>query len=178
MNEEHESRTSKPAGRSKVEIVGLFVLVVSVLLVAYELYQSRQLSVSERMTAAAEVETSLRDLVASNSDVWVRGCTGQSLSTDEQAVFTHTFQALFYRSFTLWAISKIGTSDIKPAGALDRMARSAAYYTGIRKALEDLQESARIGGSDVLVIEYVDAVLSRSKRFSNAERPGLFVCGW
>jgi len=121
--------------RTVIEAIGLTLLTASLVFVGYELYQTRSLSLGERIISGGEREMSLRGLIVDHADLWSRGCMGEELTREERIVFVQIFGGYYYKYFTSWIVS--GTASGSPqAGeiAINTMAVNAHQFPGFREA--------------------------------------------
>ncbi|MEJ2237469.1 MAG: hypothetical protein P8X82_04165 [Gemmatimonadales bacterium] len=139
--------------RAWLETIGIIGVIVSLLLLGYELRLTRDASMAERFTAAAEVEASIRDSIAANADVWQRGCVGDDLSVTDRTVFNNLVWAYTFRYFMRWHTDRLLVGAGGGNVFVDGVATNVRDYPGFRRAWISL-EWAR---------DYVDAVESRLK---------------
>ena len=73
--------------KSIAELIGISAIVVSLIFVGVQLQQDRDLAQVSSYGSVAESTNGLSELVQSNSEVWVRGLSGEELDDAESAVF-------------------------------------------------------------------------------------------
>jgi len=70
-----------------VEIIGIIAIVISLFLVWREMEQNRILAEANFDLMIAQNSLLANQTIAENPDVWLRGCTNDSLSSDEMVIF-------------------------------------------------------------------------------------------
>jgi hypothetical protein len=140
-----------------LESIGIVAVVASVLMLGYEIRQSRDASMAERYAASAEVEASIRDSIAAHADVWQRGCVGEDLSVTDRTIFNNLVWAYTFRYFMRWLADR----SLVGAGAgdtfVDGVATNVRDYPGFRRAWRALEWTP----------EYADAVERRVKQLGD-----------
>lgn len=105
--------TSNRDWKSIYESVGILAVVLSLLFVGLQMRQTNDVAYMELDTTMVGIMVDTADLVAANSDVWVKGNAGQELSTSESAVYYEMIAAINTRRVVeqLHA-SQLGRTDI------------------------------------------------------------------
>ena len=125
--------------RTWVEAIGIVVLTASLLLVAYEVRQSRDASLTERFATSAEAEASIRDSIAAHADVWQRGCIGEPLTDTERTVFVNLVWLHTYRYFIRWMTSRTLLGAGGEQTFVDGVARAVHRYPGFASAWRTIE---------------------------------------
>ena len=83
---------------------------------------------------------SLRSLIIENADVWMRGCTGESLSTEELTVFRQQVRAYHFKYLTM-RLASLSASGTESAflSAVNNVAVNSQRFPGSKKAWLELQ---------------------------------------
>lgn len=86
--------TSKRDWRSIAEFVGILALVLSLIFVGLQMRQTNDVAFMELDTAMVGIMVDTTDLIAANSEVWVKGNAGEELSTSESAIYYEILAAI------------------------------------------------------------------------------------
>ena len=105
--------TTNRGWRSVAEFVGILAVVLSLIFVGLQMRQTNGVAYMELDTTMVGIMVDTADLVASNSDVWVKGNAGEELSASESAVYNEMISVINTR----WVVaeshaSRLGRSDI------------------------------------------------------------------
>ena len=127
--------------RTVGEIIAVASVVFSLLFVGYELRLSRSIAESEQMEANFTLNTTVRELILLNSDVWSRGCLGEELTLSERIVFNNIAEAATLFRYTQWAKAGAGIYFGAPETAAMRLALNRYRYPGFNQAYIEGWES-------------------------------------
>jgi hypothetical protein len=100
------------------ELTGIAAIVASLLVLAMEVRQSRQVGRSDTATNLLQSMQQEKELIAANSDVWIKGCRGDELNDGERALFSQIVRAYIQRMYFVWLASQdsiLGLSNNQPA---------------------------------------------------------------
>ena len=103
----------KPDWRKILELAGVLALVMSLIFVGLQMRQTNDIAYMELDTAMVGTAVDIAELIATNSDVWVKGLAGEELTASEDAIFTETIAAMNLRIVVLDAqATQLGRDDI------------------------------------------------------------------
>ena len=98
--------------RKTAELVGIVALVMSLVFVGLQMRQTNNVAFMELDTAMIGMAVDTAELIAENSDVWVRGNAGEELSASEYAVYSETLSVMNTRLVVMEAhASQLGRDD-------------------------------------------------------------------
>lgn len=126
--------------REWLEIVGLLGVVASLVFVGLEVRQSRQIAYMDQLGVARQLISDYRQKLIENSDVWIRGCSGEELSDSEKFVFTTLALELRDTMMTLTARGNIGIYA-SSSRWLDNGVASIHRYPAIQEAIVAADEA-------------------------------------
>ena len=96
-----------------VETIGIISIVASLIFLAIQVKQAREVALSETTAAMRENGLQLESLVVEHADVWWRGSTGELLPEPEATVFRYLVEAHANLAFSNHAQAEsLGESDI------------------------------------------------------------------
>jgi hypothetical protein len=116
--------------KTLAELIGITAIVASLLFLAMEIRQNRQVGRSDTGLTLLQSMHQERELVLANSDVWVRGCRGDELNEVERAQFAHLVRGYGQRIYFIWLTSQdsiLGLSNTQPVNVF---ARNLHRYPG------------------------------------------------
>ena len=85
-----------------LQVVGLFAVLGGLIFVGLQLRLDRRVALSEGAVAGLQAQVGFVDLLVQNSDVWLKGASGESLSPSEQHQFDELAAVYEFRYFTIW----------------------------------------------------------------------------
>ncbi len=98
--------------RKTAELVGVVALVLSLVFVGLQMRQTNNVAFMELDTAMIGMAVDTAELIAENSEVWVRGNAGEDLSPSEYAVYSETLSVMNTRLVIMEAhASQLGRDD-------------------------------------------------------------------
>jgi hypothetical protein len=101
-----------PDWRKMAELVGVLALVVSLIFVGLQMRQTNDVAFMELDVAMMGMAVDTAELIAENSDVWVRGNAGEELSASENAVYSETLFSINTRMVVMEShASQLGRDD-------------------------------------------------------------------
>ena len=124
-------------GKQLVETVGVLAVVLSLLFVGYELRLSRSVAMTESMSQRVELAMNVAEQIATNSDVWIRGCLGEELTPSETAIFSNVAATIINYEFFRWGRANIGLTDAPIQNGPIVIARSLYNFPGFYAELND-----------------------------------------
>jgi len=131
------------------ELVGITAIVVSLVFVALQLRQSQEIAIAELRQARQAANVELNSLIASHSDVWFRGSSGEELDDGDRTIYRRLIEALHWSYWTTWsrnaqfdldAPSRITTADF--AGLLHRNPGAQAAWEDYVETREAVRKKA------------------------------------
>jgi hypothetical protein len=149
--------------RTSVEALGLIAVVASLLFLAMEIRQSRQIGRSEASFGVVETVQQIRESILANTDVWIRGCRGDDLDDVERAQFAQLFRGYTQRTYFIWLASQDSILGLDGATPANLYAANYHRYPGFA-AMAHLQSkwlNDERGQSEGDVQRFSDAVSSR-----------------
>jgi len=108
--------------RSAGEVVAVVSVVISVVFVGYELRAGRSIAINESFAEGSGVAVDLGEYLSGNSEVWLKGCSGEELSIEEEFKYLQLLGAWDAWNFARWQRSRTGISLASP----DRWVKTAA----------------------------------------------------
>jgi hypothetical protein len=94
------------------ELIGIAAIVGSLIFVGLEIQQSREIARLEWTGVLAAEQIALDSLLASEAEVWRKGCDGSDLSPAEQVVFVRQFSSFHHFAFARWIRGNVGLTGI------------------------------------------------------------------
>ena len=153
--------------------MGVFAVVVGLIFVGYEIQQTRDLGVADRLATAADLEISLRTTLADNATLWRRGCIGDELSEDETVAFTQLAFAVYFKQFMKWRISRSGVGDNTDLDYFPRtIAQQMYHFAGFSDAVSKFQANGSYGWS-----ERIQRILDEMDREGAPSEADPSTCG-
>ena len=102
-----------PDWKKIAELFGILALVVSLVFVGLQMRQTNDIAYMELDTAMVAVAADVAELIATNSDVWVKGTAGEELTASEEAIFLATLSAMNLRVVVVDSQARqLGRDDI------------------------------------------------------------------
>ena len=122
------------------ELVGIAAIVASLIFVGVQLQQDRSIAQAAVFSESENSVNNLAELIANNSEIWVKGLKGESLAEYELAAFENIFWALHTRRFGQYQRNlRLG---IFPAQyAVEFYAFDLYQYPGLKRAFERRTET-------------------------------------
>jgi hypothetical protein len=123
------------------ELAGIAAIVASLIFVGLQMKQEQEIAYSELDVSLLAIQAESTNLIATNSDVWVRGNAGEELSPAETAVFSNLVTLLNGRWFVEYRhATQLGRTDIAETIKYDW---SADLYQnpGARKSWRSREEN-------------------------------------
>jgi hypothetical protein len=128
------------------ESVAILSVVLSLLVVGYELRQSRSIAIFDGAIAAEEARFNLRSLQIENIEVWQKGCRGGELSESEKGIFSKIVDTVDFRRFTGWRRANFGMVQRDPDDFAKEMALDRYNYPGFNTAWLEIVEYRQTWG--------------------------------
>ncbi len=85
-----------------LQVVGLFGVLGGLIFVGLQVRQERQVAQTETIYQANDTRMYWAELITSNSDVWVKGLAGETLSPTEEAEFNAMAVAWELTQYSSW----------------------------------------------------------------------------
>ncbi len=102
-----------PDWRRIAELIGVLAVVLSLMFVGLQMRQTNDIAYLELDTAMVGIAVDTAELIAANSDVWVKGNAGEELTASEYAVFNEMISAMNSRLVVMNShASQLGRDDI------------------------------------------------------------------
>jgi len=89
----------KASWKDAVEIIGITAIVASLLFVGLQLKQEREIAIVELDMGALAGWSDAANLIATNSDLWVKGNAGEKLNAAEAATYFEIISLINTRKF-------------------------------------------------------------------------------
>ncbi|NQV69441.1 MAG: hypothetical protein HQ498_05385 [Pseudohongiella sp.] len=157
------------------ELLGAAAVVMSLIFVGYELRLNREIAVDETLNSAAELSTSILELIGGNSSVWMRGCVGDELTDEEEMRFSTLVRAYDRHFFFRYNRANSILISVRPETWATNVARQRRLYPGLNERwLQIFEQQERAGGP------YYVAVNQAYDEIKSAYTPDSFgpeLCG-
>ena len=127
------------------ELVGIVAVVASLIFVGMEIRQSRAIARTEWTAFHTAEQTSLESLIADHIETWYYGCSGATLSEQEQARYARLFSAFYHVAWERWIRANIGITGANPAFVSKEYAKNIHRFPGFRN-MWVIWKSSRING--------------------------------
>lgn len=114
------------------QVIGAIAVVASLIFVGLEIRQSGRAANEEGISNDLATVIAAEELVTANPGIWLRGCQGESLSPEEQMVYTHTYHAYEFLYFLRWLRQQKGVHESTDGLAVDNFAMNLYRYPGIQ----------------------------------------------
>ena len=126
--------------KEAVELIGMLAIVVSLVFLALEVRQSRQVGVSDFAANSIDVNNQIRELLLANTDIWTRGCSGEELSTPERAAYAQMFRAYVLNLYWGWSVGGDTLVEIDKYSSVNKYAANYHRYRGFASMSDDQQD--------------------------------------
>jgi hypothetical protein len=158
--------------RDWLELVGMVGIVVSLVFVGLQLRQSEAAAQIELSESTATRGVELSTLMTENTDVWLRACAGEELTTQEQAIANHIFFRYFQGNFNSWVrYETTGVGALESSFLVDAFAANIHRYPGFRGILFSWTAWAEKGArvNSPLVARYTEEITRRLSELEQEE---------
>lgn len=115
------------------ELIGIAAIVGSLIFVGLEIQQSREIARLEWTGVLAAEQIALDSLLASEAEVWRKGCDGSDLSPAEQVVFVRQFSSFHHFAFARWIRGNVGLTGANPLFVSKEYAKNIHRFPGFRE---------------------------------------------
>ena len=112
------------------EFVGILAIVASLMFLALEVRQSRQIGSSEIAASNVETQNQWREMLLDHAEVWSRGCAGQELSESEKTKYAQLFRGYVVALYWGWVASKDSIVEIDKTYGVNAFAANYHRYPG------------------------------------------------
>ena len=119
------------------EFVGILAIVASLMFLALEVRQSRQIGSSELAAREVETQNQLRELLLAHAGTWTRGCAGEELSELERSQYAQIFRGYTVGLFWGWVASKDSIVDFDKKYGVNAYAANYHRYPGFASMSDD-----------------------------------------
>jgi hypothetical protein len=85
-----------------LQIVGMIGIMASLIFVGLQVRQTQSIGEGESAAYFLEATVLGKQFMVDNMDVWTRGCSGEELSTVDEAKFAHMYRAYARASYFSW----------------------------------------------------------------------------
>jgi len=126
------------SGKQAIEILGVMAVVASLLFVAYELRLARSVAESQYISETSNLTNSFNDMIISNSDIWVRGCLGEELNSNESLIFNYLAHSFINHEFARWSRGEAFTGNA--IRGVTPVARNLYNFPGIKEACRKMNQ--------------------------------------
>jgi hypothetical protein len=106
------------------EFVGIPAVVLSLIFVGLQMRQTNDIAYMELDTTMVGIMVDTAELVATNSEVWVKGNAGEELNTSESAVYYEMIAAINTR----WVVENMHASQLGRPAIADLIRRDWAAF--------------------------------------------------
>jgi len=148
-----------------LQLVGMATIVASLIFVGLQLRQSEHAAQSDLSQSSVARGIELSTLIAENSDVWLRACAGEELSTPERLIANSIYFRYLQDNFNSWVRSESTEIGIMPPSFFtDAFAANIHRYSGFRQMASSWADWAERGVRDSdhpQVGRYREELLSR-----------------
>jgi hypothetical protein len=114
------------------QVIGALAVVASLIFVGLEVRQQGEAANEEGISNDLANLIAVEELVTANPGIWLRGCQGETLSPDEQMVYTHIYHSYEFLYFMRWLRGKKGVHESTEGLAIDNFAMALYRYPGIQ----------------------------------------------
>lgn len=149
-----------------MQIVGLFAVVASLIFLALQMQQDRNLALVDSTASRADTISELTDIITGNRELWVSALDGDELSTPDEAAFHAMIEAVESYFFALSVRMQGNTSELIFSASDNAEATYAfALYShkGLRRAWEHQMEFWRTRDAAVGIVDAGSAFRERVK---------------
>ena len=104
---------TKQDWKNLAELIGILAIVASLIFVGLQMKQAQEIAYSELDGALLSVQAETANLIASNSEIWVKGNAGGELSDQQAAVFLQLIGLINTRWFVEYRhAAQLGRTDV------------------------------------------------------------------
>ena len=104
---------TKQDWKNLAELIGILAIVASLIFVGLQMKQAQEIAYSELDGALLSVQAETANLIASNSEIWVKGNAGGELTDQQAAVFLQLIGLINTRWFVEYRHSaQLGRTDV------------------------------------------------------------------
>ena len=126
--------------KATAEFVGILAIVASLMFLALEVRQSRQIGSFEIAASQVEVQNQLRELLLAHAGTWTRGCAGEELSESERSKYAQIFRGYTVSLYWGWVASKDSIVEIDKKYGVNAYAANYHRYPGFASMSDDQVE--------------------------------------
>jgi len=156
-----------------LQLVGMVAIVVSLIFVGLQLRQSEHAALAELSHNSVAVGVEISALMAEHSDVWLRACAGEELSTPEQLIANSIYFRYIQENFNSWV--RNSSTDIglmPPTFFTDAAAANIHRYPGFRRLAFSYGNWAERGvrtADSLLTRRYLEEIRGRMSELAKEE---------
>ena len=104
---------TKQDWKNLAELIGILAIVASLIFVGLQMKQAQEIAYSELDGALLSVQAETANLIASNSEIWVKGNAGGELTDQQAAVFLQLIGLINTRWFVEYRhAAQLGRTDV------------------------------------------------------------------
>ena len=144
------------------ELVGIAAIIASLIFVGVQIKQDEQTATSDYVSNYSGRAGLLSEMIADNSVVWEKACSGEELADGERAVASQIYIRYYMHNYLTWLLYRAGLNQVEDDTPAEWFAESVWRHAGFRNMYQE--HMAKISESDLVAGEF-DA---RFARFNEA----------
>lgn len=146
-----------------LQLVGLFGIMASLFFVGIQVRQTQAIGEGESATNFIAITVAAREMLASQTDVWVKGCLGEEMSVADEAAYAQLYRTYAQTSYLAWLAARNGILDLDPGSLTKAYAANIHRYPGFASMGADWRNWEQEGLNESLesVFEFDAAVSLR-----------------
>ena len=163
-----------------LQLVGLFGIMASLFFVGMQVRQTQAIGEGESATNFIAITVAAREMVASQTDVWVKGCLGEDMSDADAATFAQLYRTYAQTSYLAWLAARNGILDLDPGSMANAYAANIHRYPGFASMGADWRIWEEEGLSESLdsVAEFGAAVSLRLAELKTVDPDPNYDVKW
>ena len=152
-----------------LQTLGMAGVIASLLFVGAQLNQAEKIANYEGAGETASRDVEYFTLLAENSSVLHRGCTGEELSSADEVQFANLYRAWLVRNYWKWQQDRMREIGHGARDSVTRVAASIHRYPGIKRLHKQYGDWLQNASADTLKVTalFTDAI---EKRLNELER--------
>lgn len=163
-----------------LQLVGLFGIMASLFFVGMQVRQTQAIGEGESATNFIAVTIAAREMLASHTDVWVKGCVGEEMSAADEALFAQLYRTYGQTSYLAWLAARNGILDLDPGSLTKAYAANIHRYPGFASMGADWRTWEEEGLNESLesVFEFDAAVSLRLAELKTVDPDPNYDVKW
>jgi len=113
-------------------LIGIAILII-------EINQNTRAIETESVAQSTDSVMEVRNLIADNSDIWLKGCLGEEMSTEERIKYIQILEVWNFMYFSLWLRTNTIEFATSSAAGAQTVGLNIYRFDGLRDNWRELQ---------------------------------------